>query len=690
MNLSMSSQRRKIVILTSCTGNKQYTPENRLVKDDFHSVNTPAFQVRESELATYVTRAEEMYTGQQHVRLMRGITLLRDSEYYDVDLHIVSAGYGLISADKEIAPYECTFQTMKSNEIIEWSNQLGIPTDSRELLRQPADLILIALGKQYLRALQLDRQVEFGSPTLFFASGESINKIPAQSGVRILALTNLEAKRFRCGLVGLKGELVGRILRHLATDGESFWAALMDEQADLLTLLDEPAPPKTNTPKVTPRLERVGFVIHVPNSWRKRSAQKPLRFFIPDWDDMVDPDYEFLTDTHAGGRGAWSNQVYAHQMFPNGAGYIPNYDGLLVSRAVAESSRNKIERIETLGIHSYLRIPPDFPVMGDCGAFSYLLQAEPPYATDEILDYYTRLNFDFGVSIDHLLFGASDDAGKRYRYDLTIHNAETFLEEHHRQGLKWEPIGALQGLNPQQYAAAARQYVAMGYEYLAIGGQVRSKTPDILAIARAIREVIPQKVKLHLLGVARLDALNDFIQVGINSVDSASYLRQAWVRMGQNYIGHDGLYAAIRIPEAERRIKKGVSPDEADHLRRLEAEALGTLRALARGDCPVDVCLNAILAYKEALGTKFPTRVVAEYRATLTHRPWEQCDCAICKAVNVEVIMFRGNNRNRRRGFHNNYAFYRLMQKTIEEGQSTYNWKGVQITEQRELPLTFL
>jgi len=681
----MSSSRHKIIILTSCTGDKQHTAENQLVENDFRLIDTTAFKEREIELNEYITRAEEMYTGQQHLRLMRGVNLLREIDSYDIDLRIVSAGYGLITGDTKIAPYECTFQTMKLSQIIEWSNHLHIPADVHELLKQPADLIIIALGEQYLRSIQLDGKVNFGGPTLFLASTASIKKIPTQPSVRIVALTNFDAKRFRCGLVGLKGELVGRMLRHLATDGETFWSAITDEQTDLLALLDEPAPPKINKPKVRSRLEKVDFVIHLPDSWRTKSNQKSLRFFIPDWDDMVDPDYDFSTDTHAGGSSAWSNQVYAHQMYST-----PNYDGLLVSRAVAESSQNKIQQIRQYGIHRHLRVPAEFPVLGDCGAFSYLLQPEPPYSTDEILDYYTQLNFDYGVSIDHLLFGAADDEGKRYRYDLTVYNAEAFLREHKQRGLKWEPIGALQGLTPQQYADAATQYVAMGYNYLAIGGQVRSRTRDILEIAQAIRQAIPTHVKLHLFGVARLDAINDFIQVGINSVDTASYLRQAWVRMGQNYIGHNGLYAAIRIPEAERRIKKGVSNNDAEHFRCLETEALGTIRSLAAGNCSVDTCLNAILAYKEAIGTKFPLRVLGEYRATLTYRPWEQCDCAICKEAGVEVIIFRGNNRNRRRGFHNNYAFYRLMEKAIKEGKSTYNWSGVQITEQQELPLTYL
>jgi len=50
--------------------------------------------------------------------------------------------------------------------------------------------------------------------------------------------------------------------------------------------------------------------------------------------------------------------------------------------------------------------------------------------------------------------------------------------------------------------------------------------------------------------------------------------------------------------------------------------------------------------------------LLEDYRRTLRARPWERCDCPICAEHGIEVAIFRGNNRNRRRGFHNTYRFY--------------------------------
>lgn len=47
-----------------------------------------------------------------------------------------------------------------------------------------------------------------------------------------------------------------------------------------------------------------------------------------------------------------------------------------------------------------------------------------------------------------------------------------------------------------------------------------------------------------------------------------------------------------------------------------------------------------------------------DYRRTLRARPWERCRCPICEELGIEVAIFRGNNRNRRRGFHNTRRFY--------------------------------
>jgi hypothetical protein len=49
-----------------------------------------------------------------------------------------------------------------------------------------------------------------------------------------------------------------------------------------------------------------------------------------------------------------------------------------------------------------------------------------------------------------------------------------------------------------------------------------------------------------------------------------------------------------------------------------------------------------------------------DYERTLSARPWQECPCTICRGIGVEVII-RGNNRNRRRGFHNTWQLYQQL-----------------------------
>jgi hypothetical protein len=649
----------RVVVVTSCTGEKAVDHPDRLTLADFR--RGPAHvAAREAGLAASLRRARDLYTGQQHVRLMRGLAAVGGR--IDVTVHVLSAGYGLVPADRELAPYEATFQGMGAPDLRRWADTLGIPQAFRNALAGPFDLALVLLGDRYLDACALARPFQPGGPMVVFCGPRAQARLPRAPGIVTVALSNDEARRFGCPLVSLKGELGARLLRQVAADPGV--AGRLARGADPLATLEAPTgAPRTGRrgdARPDPTVDRV---ISLPPEWLARSRAAPLKYFIPEWDDLVDPNYDFATDTHRGGMSDWSNEAYAHQMYPT-----PSYDGILVSKVVAEKSVRKRERIGNLGVHRFVRVPPQFPIIGDCGAFGYVMDEIPPYRTPEILDYYTRLGFDYGVSIDHLIV-ASTDATRQARYDLTIGNAEEFLVEHRRRGLRWEPVGAVQGWDPASYARAAAQYVAMGYRSIGLGGLVRTPTREVLAILHEVHASVRRRANVHLFGLARLGAMRQFADLGVTSVDSASLLRRAWMGTGQNYLTEAGrFYAAIRVPEggksfrAKRMVAEGRA--SADEVARLEGESLRLLRAYDAGDVPASRVLDVVVSYDRLItADRSENRdLLAE---TLEARPWRDCPCEICRRDGVEVIIFRGNNRNRRRGFHNTWAFYRLLQRAL-------------------------
>ena len=672
----------RILTITSCTGEKVSSPANQLMLNDFAQSGAHLKQ-REKELKEFKLPAEEIYTGQQHIRLMRGIEAVKTAKNLKVDLHILSAGYGMIPADQVVVPYECTFATMKTKELRQWADKLQVPQGFRETVGQKYDFGLVLLGDDYLDACALDAKVKFGGPTLLFCGTGTAKALPQMNHIRVVAISNPEAKRFSCGLVALKGELAARVLKGVAKD-PAVVKQLMESSFDVLAWLDQQSSEKAASPTKAVKAKvkgskpaakkaeagapkrkgtvnpNVDHVIQIPQSWWDKPHKSQLRYFIPEWDDLVDPDYDFLTDTHSGGTGDWTNNVYAHQMYPE-----PNYDGLLMSRAVAEKGKGKKERINALGVHRMLRVPPEFPIMGDCGAFDYIMEEKPPYSTEDVLDYYTRLGFDLGVSVDHLIVTATEDQ-KQFRYDLTIHNAEEFLKEHRKAGLKWEPIGAVQGWDPDSYARAAALYVKMGYKYLGLGGLVRSSTKDVLAMLERVKSKVPADISLHLFGLARLNALPQMAKLGVRSVDSASPLRQAWFGAKDNYWASSGEhFRAIRIPEAGKsfRAKRMVTEGraEGDFVERTELRCIELLRAYDAGKCSLETVLDKIGEYDHLITPDRPL-FIEQYRHTLEAKPWKECQCDICKRDGIDVIIFRGNNRNRRRGFHNVFVFYRMLQ----------------------------
>jgi hypothetical protein len=102
-------------------------------------------------------------------------------------------------------------------------------------------------------------------------------------------------------------------------------------------------------------------------------------------------------------------------------------------------------------------------------------------------------------------------------------------------------------------------------------------------------------------------------------------------------------------------------------LRELQIGAMQAVLAVDQGQMKVSEAIKVIDAYDRLIGED-RISMREEYRRTLEEKPWKVCPCDICKWCGVHVMVFRGNNRNRRRGFHNTYVFYRLMQRALFNG----------------------
>ncbi|HEY8359332.1 MAG TPA: tRNA-guanine transglycosylase DpdA, partial [Ramlibacter sp.] len=395
---------------------------------------------------------------------------------------------------------------------------------------------------------------------------------------------------------------------------------------------------------------------------------------------------------------------YAHEIMDEAP-----YDGLLISMSavrkadgVAASkvrySTAEEQRLLREGARQFLRFSgpghSDLMLMGDCGAFAYVEHPEPAYKPAEVVEFYLDTEVTHGVSPDHIIFACDptnpprSDISKETarRYDITIENALAFRKLARAEGDEFEPMGAVQGWSPDSMAEAAAALIKMGYEYLAIGGLVPLKVPAIKEVLQAIRSRIGMGPKMHLLGFAKADHIGEFTGYGITSFDSTSPLIRAFKDKESNYYldnGRGGLdyYTAIRVPQAweNARLMQGVKRGlfDAEDLKEREEQTLRTLREFDQDKRSVEETLDAVMDYSQCLVRGNDDGAVAQDKAlagtrvrvkrTLEDRPWKSCDCAICRTAGVEVIIFRGSNRNKRRGFHNLGVYHRHVQRTLEK-----------------------
>jgi len=528
----------------------------------------------------------------------------------DLSLGVLSAKHGLIGAMAPISTYDLRMTPARADLLRD-----TVTSTLHEYAKGKANVHLV-LGKDYLRALDFSNLI---APE---------NVITAD------------------GPIGLKLQYFSRLLGRF---------------------------------KRSPRVRRIP--IH---------AARPL-YFLPDWDDFLDTGFDFHNDTFSAEKK--SDRVQSHSielMRPRRL-----CDGVLVSLAQQLSGSKGLLRklpasdpghLRPRSVRDHFGLADDQWAFGDCGAFSYVNRCNPAISVEQAVALYDLHEFDLGASVDHIpVPEVVDEDGIRRqlskyqrsrRVKLTQENAVAFIDEWRRRVCTFVPVGIIQAMSAKNYAEQIPEYIEMGYTHIALGGLVPQSDSEITDVIKAVRSVtktlrtIPW---IHLLGVYRPKLQELFRAGGVSSFDSATYFRKAWLRSDQNYLGADGSwYAAIRVPPSDdpRTMQRLVSSGETQaQIRRLEREALKALRDYDDGRITVEKCLRMVLKYDGLLnrGEFAPMALEEQYRKTLEARPWSNCTCNFCRQIGIDVAIFRGYNRNKRRGAHNTLHLYEQLHPSLRE-----------------------
>jgi hypothetical protein len=425
-------------------------------------------------------------------------------------------------------------------------------------------------------------------------------------------------------------------------------------------------------------LERTGAPMrHRPNLPEAGSGN--VSYFLPDWDDLLDERFNFESGEFSGAsRAERGDKHCCILMKPKRM-----CDGVLVSLAQHVTSKGPLRRIigteanslAPKNLRHQFGLDGDQSLFGDCGAFSYVNEEAPAISVDQAVALYNLHGFDFGASVDHIPVPEVVRNGKKItlskakranRVQITIENAERFINMANQRQVGFIPVGTIQGLHPDEYAKSARLYHELGYRHLAIGGLV--PLPDFL-VEKIVSQVMSVVAELkprpwvHLFGIFRPKLQDLFRDLKVDSFDSASYFRKAWLRSDQNYLASNGQwYAALRVPmTSDPRTRKRLEQSGID-IASLEAQEAQVMKLLCQYDLDMvglKEVLDAVIEYDECLtrsGDALSLR--ARYERTLKDRPWRSCDCPFCKQAGIHVLIFRGSNRNKRRGAHNTLMLY--------------------------------
>jgi hypothetical protein len=414
-----------------------------------------------------------------------------------------------------------------------------------------------------------------------------------------------------------------------------------------------------------------------------------MKFFFPDSQDQIDPAFDFATEERSPQRVRQRDDLYIHEALSQHV-----IDGLLVSKAIVDGlpgaagkyTLAQRHRLYRAGVRKFFRLDaapcPPVQTMGDCGAFSYVRDDVPPYTPVQVIDFYDECGFDLGISVDHVILGYDQDADRNLdhphrtewmaRQHLTLDLAGQFLAVCQARRARFMPVGVAQGWSPASYALAVSELQRIGYTRIAIGGMVPLKTHEILDCLRQIGTVRDPGTRLHLLGVTRTASMTEFAAYGVTSFDSTSAFRQAFKDDKDNYHTADRTYTALRVPQVDGnpKLKALIQAGRVSQRDAVAAEraCLGLLRDYDAGHAQVAEVLDALAEYQKIFDGRRDYR--AAYSEILQESPWRECSCGICERAGIDVAIFRGSERNKRRGFHNIYAFRNRMDRELQTGSA--------------------
>lgn len=193
----------RILIVDQCSGTKSH-PDDYPVIDQKTTKHSGAESLL-NRLGIEGIRAQDLYTGKQQKRITEAVHALSRSGH-TVERCFISAGFGFVTANQRLPPYDASFNSMSKQEVTERAESFELTQELREFVNtESADIVFLALGSAYYDTIDLHGFLSTVpvETTVVLFNQENAEK-PYEHAISVPART-AEGRQFGSTVIGLKG-----------------------------------------------------------------------------------------------------------------------------------------------------------------------------------------------------------------------------------------------------------------------------------------------------------------------------------------------------------------------------------------------------------------------------------------------------------------------------------------------------
>ncbi|MFN8670913.1 MAG: hypothetical protein U0457_02375 [Candidatus Sericytochromatia bacterium] len=204
----------KTLIISSCSGEKKFSAPNHALARDLDNIEKRV--EKEEELKEFLLPAREMFISPQNKFIEESLKLFQQNNYH-LDYYFISSGYGYISSNEQVMPYEVNLSVMPAYDNEKRGDFLKI-NQELSFSAKNYDLVFFLLSHEYIRTLNLPLELPEKTKQIFFLTKSDKKVIN-----NIKNIIRLELGTEEINILNVKpSELKGYIFKLIAQESNNY------------------------------------------------------------------------------------------------------------------------------------------------------------------------------------------------------------------------------------------------------------------------------------------------------------------------------------------------------------------------------------------------------------------------------------------------------------------------------------